>query len=164
MSSSARWGQESCPGCCRKEGPGLFHAQGWDRLCGWGWAPPSEDVTFRAQEERLGTDALRPPRPSRTRDGWTAGRAGLWAPPAAPAWPGPSGLTLGRGQVRPRFRPSVSRGSWSSPSPSLASVSLKAAIAALEQGMRGAPCVHGHPQLEGGQAAGSGIQATSRAP
>lgn len=63
------------------------------------------------------------------------GRAGeegglhLGLPPPTPAPPGPSRHQLTRVpgqrlQVRPGFRPNVSRGSWPSPSPSLASVSL----------------------------------------
>lgn len=97
---------------------------------------------FRAQEESRAQDALRslPPASPLQDQGWADEQGGLQAlrshcqplPSLAPEdmSPGPW-LPVG-----PGFRPSVSRGSWSSPSPSLASVSLKTTIAALEMGLQ----------------------------
>lgn len=129
---------------------------------------------FRAQEESRAQDALRSlPSASPLQDqGWADEQGGLQAlgshhqPP-----PGLAPVDMSPGpclQVGPGFRPSISRGSWSSPSPSLASVSLKTTIAALEMGLQEregpARALHGLPQPEGRQAPGSGIRARSRAP
>ena len=157
-----------------KEGS-LFHAQGWDRGQYRLGVGRIGGMRRSGPRRRAGHRMLCTPRPpaSLLQDqGWVDEQGGLQPlgshrqppPGLAPVDMSP-GLWL---QVGPGFRPSVSRGSWSRPFPSLASVSLKTTIAALETGLQEqedpATALHGLPQPEDRQAPGSGIQARSSAP
>lgn len=97
---------------------------------------------LRAQEESRAQDAMcsLPPASPLQDQGWADEQGGLQAL-GSHCQPLPSLAPVDRSpgpwlQVRPGFRPSVSRGSWSSPSPPLALVSLKTSIAALEMGLQ----------------------------